>query len=782
MGKLGGRWTGVALGVLVIGCSVDPPPTGARALGLPAERGSWTRIGGPPDLRFGHAIVYDHARDRVVLFGGRGPTGRTLDDTWEYDPAIERWAPITTTGTTPDSRPTRVAHAMVYDARRGRIILFGGNDGTGILGDTWEYEGTAAAWTKLRTNGSPPARVAHQMVYDTARGRTILFGGHSATGDLGDTWEYDGVTATWTQIGTSTTGPPARSLHAMAYDRARDRTIVFGGGDSRGQFGDTWEYDAAQARWTQVASTGTPAGSPFVRLQPAMVYDEVRARPFLFGGYDVISGDPADAWEFDSATATWIRAPGPSGPPGRVGHAMAYDGARGRAILFGGSGGDGLLADTWARDSAASAWIRIGLPGRYGHAMAHDSGRGRTIIFGGAEAYDNFLGDTWEYDLPSASWSAIATSSSPTSRTEHAMAYDSARARVVLFGGKSLPLDPLTQEPRYLDDTWEYDGLSWSHVRTHGSPLHRSGHAMVFDTTRARIVLFGGHADDDLADTWEYDGARASWTQVPTTTTASSAPSARQYHAMAFDGARGRTILFGGLFATRTNPVLLGDTWEYDGARWTRVTTSTHPADRAGAAMVYDDDARHAILFGGGTEQGTNPAGAETWHFDGTPPFWTSIATTRSPLARELHAMAYAGAAARVVLFGGTLGGALGDTWEYCADACPPRPDAGTADAAVADAPAIDTGRLDGDASDAGAGFDGAAPVDASGGQDGGALGARLDASSDGGPTEGRAASAGCGCNLSGERRPVHSALLFVFVALLLRCRGPRARRASASY
>ena len=33
--------------------------------------------------------------------------------------------------------------------------------------------------------------------YDAARVVTVLFGGHAATGPLGDTWEWDGTN--WTQ-------------------------------------------------------------------------------------------------------------------------------------------------------------------------------------------------------------------------------------------------------------------------------------------------------------------------------------------------------------------------------------------------------------------------------------------------------------------------------------------------------------------------------------------------------------------------------------------------------
>lgn len=78
--------------------------------------------------------------------------------------------------------------------------------------------------------------------------------------------------------------------------------------------------------------------------------------------------------------------------------------------------------------------------------MAYDGARGVTVLFGGfaAGGYGQ-LGDTWEWD--GASWT-LRSQSGPTPRESHAMVYDGARARVLLlFGGD----DGSSQ-----GDTWEY--------------------------------------------------------------------------------------------------------------------------------------------------------------------------------------------------------------------------------------------------------------------------------------------------------------------------------------
>lgn len=76
-----------------------------------------------------------------------------------------------------------------------------------------------------------------------------------------------------------------------------------------------------------------------------------------------------------------------------------------------------------------------------------------------------------------------------------------------------------------------------------GFPLPRDGHALVFDQARGRTVLFGGPAIDsyELADTWVWDGTR--WlhrAHAPPT------PGPRAYHAMVYDTVRNRVVPHGG--------------------------------------------------------------------------------------------------------------------------------------------------------------------------------------------------------------------------------------------
>jgi hypothetical protein len=67
---------------------------------------------------------------------------------------------------------------------------------------------------------------------------TVLFGGFTGNKVLGDTWGWEGEL--WSQ--RQDMGPSPRYLHGLAYDRHRERSVLFGGVNDKGEnLGDTWE-------------------------------------------------------------------------------------------------------------------------------------------------------------------------------------------------------------------------------------------------------------------------------------------------------------------------------------------------------------------------------------------------------------------------------------------------------------------------------------------------------------------------------------------------------------
>ena len=331
----------------------------------------------------------------------------------------------------------------------------------------------------------------------------------------------------WTQVSPPAPTPPARALHKLAYDQARDRTVLFGGWNFASLLGDTWEFDGVA--WTNV----TPAASPSARRGHSLCYDSARGRVILFGG-DIIGTFLTDTWEYDGVV--WQQIATPAAPTPRLYAGFAYDAGRRRTVLFGG-------------------WPDPSLPFP--------------------------LADTWEYD--GSQWSQASPAVSPPARSSPVLEYHAARGTLVMFGGFDvqavLHVGTISVSGLPLGDTWTYDGTTWTPV-TGSAPPPRDFHSSAYDRIRGRMIVFGGRGFPIITsgghgggvtvpiynDTWSFDGAV--WTQDQAQGSA-GAPTARFLADMAFDSARGRTLLFGG----GDMQVTYGDTWEWsfaDSASWTR--------------------------------------------------------------------------------------------------------------------------------------------------------------------------------------------------------------------
>jgi hypothetical protein len=296
------------------------------------ERWLWTQKENfGPSPRYGHAMAYDAARQRVVLFGGGVPEGaviRALNDTWEWDGSA--WAQVADTGPS-----ARLLAGMVYDDARQRLVLFGGSEAGGPLnGDTWEWDGED--WTQVADIGPTP-RSLLAVAYDKVRRHVVLFGGTPTGGALylNDTWAWDGTE--WTQI--ADTGPSARISHAMVFDSSRECLALFGGTQATMVGNDTWEW-GDEAEWIMRHAMG-----PRDFRTPKMVYTGKHTALY---GCSVLTGK-AQTWEWDGRVWTQRQDMGPSA---RTQPAVAYDSQRDRMVLFGGqpfpvAAGTASLGDTW---------------------------------------------------------------------------------------------------------------------------------------------------------------------------------------------------------------------------------------------------------------------------------------------------------------------------------------------------------------------------------------------------------------------------------------------------
>lgn len=255
---------------------------------------AWTDqapVGDVPSGRSWISMAYDPVGGKVILFGGwDGAT--CLNDTWAYDPAANTWTDLDPAGPTP---PARCGCCLLYDPVDGKFVLFAGWDGSRCLADTWAYDPAVNAWAEMTAAGDAPSpRYRYALTYDSAAGRAILFGGWDDSNYLDDTWAYDPDSNKWTNLDPAGAVPRARHRHSMVYDQVSGTVILFGGWDGTACLDDTWQYDPVENTWTDLKPENH---LPSARNLFAMVYDQDSDRVLLFGGWGGVIA-LGDTWAY----------------------------------------------------------------------------------------------------------------------------------------------------------------------------------------------------------------------------------------------------------------------------------------------------------------------------------------------------------------------------------------------------------------------------------------------------------------------------------------------------
>ena len=295
--------------------------------------------------------------------------------------------------------------AMAYDSVRNVTVLFGGFAGGAALGDTWEYDGTN--WKGIFPTTSPPARLGSAMTYDTARHVSVLFGGRSVTTEYNDVWEWDG--SHWTQASVGGTSPATRDRHGMTYDNVRGVHVMFGGRvatqSDYTENGETWEYNGATRSWSLRASSG-----PMARSSMGLAFDNARNNTVLFGGYNKsISIESnrflGDTWTWNGASGTWIQQSPAGAPTPRTAGNLAFDKLRGVAVMQNGTayyrpGTPIITRESWEWNGTTwtdKTFDYLYCCPRQNPGMVFESRRYQMLMFGGDGA---FPAGTWTLAVP----------------------------------------------------------------------------------------------------------------------------------------------------------------------------------------------------------------------------------------------------------------------------------------------------------------------------------------------------------------------------------------------
>ena len=280
--------------------------------------------------------------------------------------------------------------------------------------------------------------------------------------------------------GQSQPGP--RHLEEVAYDRNRNRLMIFGGVEFENE---KWIEPGSVHEWDGNKWTTSDAAGPKGRRAGSWVYDERRKETFLFGGVSTGKVQPdsvlLDVWKWDGTNWSIINTNCPVKEP-----EATYDPVNQRILVYGDANNKNVVNyelspafELWAFKNGS--WKKLSGDGpdiTGSRKISFDAERNKLVV---PVFKENKL-VVWEW--ADAGWTKSEFEAScPVYRTRFAMAYHPGEKTTYLFGG-------LSAERAALGDLWKWDGKQWKSVEIKEGPSKRNSAHFVF--AGDQLLLYGG--------------------------------------------------------------------------------------------------------------------------------------------------------------------------------------------------------------------------------------------------------------------------------------------------
>ena len=206
--------------------------------------------------------------------------------------------------------------------------------------------------------------------------------------------------------------------------------------------------------------------------------------------------------------------------------------------------------------------------------MAFDTARGVAVMFGGSNRRE-----TWEWD--GTDWKRTLGAQPEYDWENGGICYDEARKEVLFAGGNRSTVGLWA----YKGGDWVRKSVASTNPTLPQPPPGESGGQRMFsvflgyDAARQQTILFGGTFANDSSVTinqpiegaWIWDGN--DWTK----STANPMPPGRFWGPMTFDASLNELVLFGGF----KRGINVSDTWTWNGSRWRFVSGNDVEIDMA---------------------------------------------------------------------------------------------------------------------------------------------------------------------------------------------------------
>ena len=297
----------------------------------------------------------------------------------------------------------------------------------------------------------PPPMVNHAVAYDRRSDRVILFGGSGDQDTLyGDTWAFDPLTETWEEMAPSASPQPS-TWHDLVYHEASDR-VVYIGGDG------VWAYDYEADTWEQYSEHGMPWDGGYIPGS-AVVHEASGLVLAVTAGTHVEVFD-MDQREWRGGPPDLDLSTRPF--PDVWTTSIAYEPSSQRIIGYSGIQGGIGAGVVVAFDLETDTWTQIGSAPDLGYAarMIHDPIRNQMVVIPGRAQDPDSAGDEWRiWTAPTSSLGYEAVGATPTpTRTEASDLIGTILPRTIRADERSEASDWLEADGTYIDTvTWGMD-------------------------------------------------------------------------------------------------------------------------------------------------------------------------------------------------------------------------------------------------------------------------------------------------------------------------------------
>jgi hypothetical protein len=522
------------------------------------------------------ALVYDAHNREAVLIGGGGPWGRVGKEKeqvrpgdWIYDEPVHRVRRLTsdeaggvtkarewfpghcgtwlfseqTLAWKPIDQPLgrqpcgRILPAATYDASLKKIVLFGGDDYTRCLDDTWVYDCATRTWTEVPPPVSPPARACAGMASVAGEEVVLLTGGYAAGWKgLCDTWVYDIAANTWTRLAAELPVPaPYCSADA---DPATGALIVYGANADMVISGFSHGYSTHAVVSAMRLDVGSapkatvppPVRAPTYHCSAGILFSQPLPEDLLGAknpGLDPKAGRKAVA---DLPANTWVLRTTPLAIRGRQWGSYAYDVLSHRLLAWGGGHFGYIGNDIDEYDVVANRWRSQTDPRALAPRWDHGLGTYHTMSFQGWKLMG--LHASRAYGVDAVSDSLLTLHGDVYSLKHHMVVgniglcpggsilpsqlrefYVSTPHGLYAYGA-SKELGPALHRANVAKGRWDL-------VAQGGPPRYNEHNHACYDSMRDRIVYFhavrgkwsGALAPDDPAVVWTFDFKTRTWAE-----------------------------------------------------------------------------------------------------------------------------------------------------------------------------------------------------------------------------------------------------------------------------